>query len=165
MKGVVIVRDFLIFIAELAILLFSLLFITTAGAQMGDFVFNFDSRVAAETIFGFQTAAEMSGGDFNAGFVMSENPYKLYIGKDSENYYVMIDSTRKTYHSPGGVTVNIQGPRKIYLIHESDVNLATLDGDVAAPAGGKMSESQNWRVDVKRVNNDISVSAIPLGAK
>ncbi|MFH0890211.1 MAG: hypothetical protein V1836_03680 [Candidatus Aenigmatarchaeota archaeon] len=165
MKGIVIVRDFLIFIAELAVLLFSLVFITQAGSQMGDFVFNFDSRVASETIFGFEAAADMSGGNFEAGFTMPANPYKLSIGTDNGNYFVLIDSSRETFHAPGGVTIKFQKPRKLFLIHTIGNNLAVLDGEIAAPAGGKMSESQNWRVDVKRVNNDISVSAIPLGAK
>src|SRR3989338_685829 len=89
-KGIIIVRDFIIFLAELGILLLSILFIVTAGAAMGEFVFNFDSRLASETLFGFHAAADMTGNNFEASFVMPPNPYKIKIGEDSGNNYIFI---------------------------------------------------------------------------
>ncbi len=162
-KGIVIVRDFMIFLAELGVLLLSMLFLLTAGASMADRVFNFDSRLAAETIFGFEAAANMANIDFDASFTMPPNPYSISVGDDSGSHFVIIYSSREKFVSSGDsgikTTVKFQNPQKYYLIHTNGINIIPLDSETAAPTGGKMSESSSWRVSVKKSGSDVRVSA------
>lgn len=162
LKGQIIVRDFMVFLSELAILLLSVYFILTAGAEMGEFVFNFDSRLASETIFGFEVAAEMSGGDFEASFTIPPNPYSLTIGDDDGNYFVFIESSRELFRAPGATTISFQDPKKLFFIHTEGNNIIPLDGKIDAPVGGKMSERDNWKVSVKKIDNDIGFSVDQL---
>jgi len=149
MKGIIIVRDFMIFLAELGILLLSILFIVNAGAAMGEFVFNFDSRLASETLFGFHAAADMSP-NFEASFVMPPNPYKIKIAEENGNNYVFIDSTREIFRLADKATVKMQPPRKIFLIHYPDNKIIPVDT--------KMDEKRNWLLGVKKINKDITTS-------
>ncbi len=169
MRGIVIVRDFMIFLAELGVLLLSMLFLLTAGASMADRVFNFDSRLAAETIFGFTAAANMAGGDFDASFTMPPNPYSISVGDDSGSHFVIVDSSREKFVSSGdsGIksTIKIQKPQKYYIIHTNGVNIIPLDGETAAPSGGRMGESSSWRVSVKKTGSDVRVSAGSVSEK
>lgn len=151
MKGIIIVRDFIIFIAELGILLLSILFIVNAGAAMGEFVFNFDSRLASETLFGFNAAAGMTGNNFEASFVMPSNPYRIKIGKDGENNFIFIDSTREIFNLANTAQIKIQPPRKLFLINSA--------GNEITPIDKKMDEKHNWKIVLKKTNNDITTSA------
>ena len=165
MKGIIIVRDFMIFLSELAVLLLSMYFIITAGASMGDLVFNFDSRLASETIFGFEAVADMAGNNFEASFTMPPNPYKINIGKDGASNFVLMDSTREKFHVDEGPTVKLQKQQKLYLISTTGNSVKTLNGEIAAPAGGKMSESTGWLVTVKKTGNEVRVFANAIGGK
>ncbi len=163
MRGIVIVRDFMVFLAELGVLLLSMLFILTAGTSMADRVFNFDSRLAAETIFGFEAAANMVAGDFEASFTMPPNPYAISVGDDSGSSFVVVGSSREKFVSSGdsGIksTIKIQKPQKYYLIRTTGMNVVPLDSEMDAPAGGKLSESASWRISVRKTGSDIRVSA------
>ncbi len=146
MKGIIIVRDFIIFLSELGILLLSILFITTAGAAMGEFVFNFDSRLTSETLFGFHTAADMAP-NFEASFIMASNPYTLKIVKDGDNNFIFIDSTREIFNLAKTAQIKMLPPRKLFLVH-SDTN-------EIIPMEKKMDEAHNWLVGVKKTGNKI----------
>ncbi len=150
MKGIIIVRDFMIFLAELGILLLSILFIVTAGAAMGEFVFNFDSRLASETLFGFHAAADMTGNNFDASFVMPSNPYKIKIGEDNGNHYIFIDSARELFRLEKVAAIEVQPPRKLFMVHYTS--------NVIIPIDTKMDEKHSWLVAVKKVNNGITTS-------
>ncbi|MBI4176843.1 MAG: hypothetical protein HY516_00590 [Candidatus Aenigmarchaeota archaeon] len=164
MKGIIIVRDFMVFLSELAVLLLSLYFIITAGASMGDLVFSFDSRLAAETVFGLAAAADMAPG-FEASFMMQPNPYKISIDKDGNSNFISMDSTREKFRVQEGATVKIQPKQKLYLITASGNSVKPLDSEAAAPAGGKMSESTSWLITVKKTGKETSVYASPIGGK
>ncbi|MBI1972151.1 MAG: hypothetical protein HYS53_02520 [Candidatus Aenigmarchaeota archaeon] len=147
-KGIIIVRDFIIFLGELGILLMSILFIVTAGAAMGEFVFNFDARLASETLFGFHAAAAMTGNNFAASFVMPPNPYRIKIDKDGENYFMFIDSTREIFNLANTAVVKIQPPRKLFLVHSTDNEINVLDA--------KMDEKHNWKAGVEKTGAEIT---------
>lgn len=150
MKGIIIVRDFIIFIGELGILLLSILFIVTAGAAMGEFVFNFDARLASETLFGFNAAAGMTGNNFEASFVMPANPYRIKVGKDGENNFIFIDSTREIFNLAKTAQIKIQPPRKLFLINSA--------GNEINPIDTKMDEKHNWKIGLKKTSSEIITS-------
>ncbi|MBI3413675.1 MAG: hypothetical protein HY051_06400 [Candidatus Aenigmarchaeota archaeon] len=154
MKGIIITRDFMIFLGELGILLLSILFIVNAGAAMGEFVFNFDSRLASETLFGFHAAADMAP-KFEASFVMPPNPYKIKIAEENGNNYVLIESTREIFRLADKATVKTQPARKLFLIH--------YPGNKIIPTDVKMDEKRNWLIEVKKINTDISTITSKVG--
>ncbi|MBI2085156.1 MAG: hypothetical protein HYT71_01435 [Candidatus Aenigmarchaeota archaeon] len=143
MKGIIIVRDFIIFLSELGILLLSILFITTAGAAMGEFVFNFDSRLASETLFGFHTAADMAP-SYEASFIMASNPYTMKISKDGNDNFIFINSTRELFNLAHTAQVKILPPRKLFLVNSGPNEIILIEK--------KMDEKHNWLIGVKKTD-------------
>ncbi len=115
MRGSILARDFLIFIMELAIVMFSLYFIATAGAAFGDYVFSFDERVIQDTLFSVQSAAQISQRNFESRILVSPNPYALKVGKDGNNYYVDVVSSLRVFRDTK-VTQKVLPVIKTYLV-------------------------------------------------
>lgn len=115
MKGSILARDFLIFIMELAIVLFSLYFIATAGSAFGEYVFSFDERVIQDTLFSAQSAAQISPRNFESRLLVSPNPYALKVGSDGDNYYVDVVSSLRVFRDTK-VTQKTLPVGKIYLV-------------------------------------------------
>lgn len=115
MKGSILTRDFLIFIMELAIVMFSLYFIATAGAAFGDYVFSFDERVIQDTLFSVQAAAQISQRNFESRILVSPNPYALKVGRDGSNYYADVVSSLRVFRDTK-VTQKVLPVGKTYLV-------------------------------------------------
>ncbi|MFH1105952.1 MAG: hypothetical protein V1731_01945 [Candidatus Aenigmatarchaeota archaeon] len=144
MKGSILARDFLIYIMELAIVLFSLYFIATAGAAFGEYVFSFDERVLQDTLFSMQAAAQIAQGNFESRILVSPNPYTLKVGKDGDNYYVDVVSSLGIFRDTK-VTQKVLPVDKTYLV--------SLPGNNINAYEGEFSEEKDTSVWVTKQNN------------
>jgi hypothetical protein len=155
MKGAILFRDFLIFVAELILVFLTLYWVVSAGSFMMENVVGIDSRILQDSLAGLEGSAEISPNYFKSTMNVPGNEYTLTFGTDMGYYYFHVHTGQKIVETEAG-KVRVPPTQKIFFAH-------MIGNDIIDYLNVKMEKGKKNVINIEKTVDDKGNKKINIG--